>query len=191
MKKILFFFFVLLSVISTRLFGKAFAQEKPWFTALSAGYVFKNDCAFKEAYGHGMVNIITADGCYYPWKHWGFGAKASYWRAKGATSFLKQCSLVQEIPVTLYVRAMKEFRCRLQLYGSLGGGFAWIKDKSYLGNVRTYKGIGEVEVGLNYPLWRFINVIGAFRYVFPPQSQSGERIDVGGCDLRAGIGFTF
>ncbi len=189
MKKIIFFSFIILQ--SVQLFGNTVERRKRDFTAFSAGYVFKNDCAFKDVYGHGMINAITADFCYYPWKHWGFGGKLSYWRAKGHTTFLEQCTLAQEVPVTLYLRAMKEFQCRLQLYGSLGGGFAWIKEKSYLGNVHTYKGIGELEVGLNYPLWRYINVVGAARYIFPPQKQSGDTIDVGGVDLRAGIGFVF
>ena len=73
----------------------------------------------------------------------------------------------------------------------LGGGFAWIKEKSYLGCPTVYKGLGEIEVGLNYPIWRCIGITGALRYLFPPQSQGCDKIDVGGVDLRAGIGFSF
>ncbi len=192
MKKILFF--IALLVVVTQSFGKK-SEHKKWSTALTSGYVFKNDDEFKQVYGRGMINALTADGCFYPWKHWGFGLKAGYWRAKGRTTFLDQPTLAQEVPMTAYFRYMHAFKCGLQLQGSLGGGFSWIQEKSYfqglLDRVRTYKGIGEVEVGLNYSVWRGINVTGAFRYLFPPQSQKGERIDVGGCDLRAGIGFLF
>ncbi|MDP3889245.1 MAG: hypothetical protein Q8Q25_01725 [bacterium] len=193
MKKILLFSFcILVSAAPAFLLGTDLKERDSCFsTAFSAGYVFKHDSCFKEVYGHGVINIITADGCYYPWQCWGVGAKVSYWRAKGKTTFLKQCSLLREVPVTFYLRAIKEFPCCLQLYTSLGGGFVWIKEKSYLGNVRLYKGIGELEVGLNYPIWRFINITGVFRYLFPPQSQSCEKVDVGGFDLRAGIGFSF
>lgn len=169
------------------------SQEKSssFVTAASAGYVFKNDCTFKDVYGHGMVDVLTVDGCYYPWEMWGFGAKVSYWRAHGKTTFLKECTLLQEVPVTVYARIMKEFNSGLQLYASLGGGFTWIKEKSYFGNVHIYKGIGEIETGIYYPVWRCVNITGAFRYLFPPQNQQGHTIDVGGCDLRVGIGFSF
>lgn len=161
-------------------------------TALTAGYVFKHDCRFKQVYGRGVTNVITADGCYYPWELWGFGAKLSYWRAKGHTAFLHQCTILQQIPVTLFIRKVHNFECcKLQPYASLGGGFIWTKEKSYLATERTYKGIGEVEVGLNWPVWRCMNVTGAFRYAFPPQKIEGRTTDIGGCDLRAGIGFSF
>lgn len=159
--------------------------------AFTAGYVFKQDCTFKQVYGHGMINCITADTCYYPWNTWGIGVKASYLRAKGHTIFLHQTTLAQEVPVTFYVRKTHDFKCGLQTYISLGGGIAWIKEKNYLGSTRVHKGIGEIEVGLNYNLWRCLDLVSAFRYMFPRQSDCCTNIDVGGCDLRAGIGFSF
>ncbi|HSW74093.1 MAG TPA: hypothetical protein VLG71_02965, partial [Candidatus Limnocylindria bacterium] len=117
-------------------------------TLFTAGYVFKHDCFFNKVYGPGMINVITGDFCYYPWQAWGLGVKASYWRKHGRTLFLRQCSLLQEVPVTVYARAKKEFDCGLQLYGSLGAGVAWIKEKSYLGSTKVHKGLGEVEIGL-------------------------------------------
>ncbi len=193
MKKLLFFsFFALVSVFPVHLFGNTLEKKNSCFSSsFSAGYVFKYDSEFKDVYGHGIVNVITADCCYYLWDLWGIGAKISYWRAKGRTTFLQQRSVVQELPATVYVRRRKNFDCGLQVYGSLGGGFIWLKEKSYLGDLKLYKGIGEVEVGLQYKVWRCINVVGAFRYLFPPQSRLGERVDVGGVDLRAGIGFDF
>jgi hypothetical protein len=191
MKKIVIFIFA--STVFVQLFSNAFDEEKHhcFSTAFTAGYVFKHNHDFKQIYGHGVINVITADGCYYPLQPLGVGAKISYWRKHGRTTFLRQCSLVQEVPVTIYLRGIKDFNCGLGLYGSLGGGFIWLKEKSYLGNVHLYKGIGEVEVGLHYCVWHCINVTGAFRYLFPPQSYAGEKIDVGGSDLRAGIAFVF
>lgn len=186
MKKLLILlsFFMVTSQLS--------ADDRCFSGALTAGYVFKhNDCAFKKVYGHGLVNIITADGCYYPWECWGIGGKVSYWRAHGRTTFLKQCTHLQEVPLTFYLRRIEDFRCGLQLYASLGGGVIWMKEKSYLGHVKRHKGIGEVEVGLNYPMWHCLNFTSAFRYLFPRQSESCKKVDVGGFDLRAGIELPF
>ena len=193
MKKIVFFsFLILLSVVSTRLFGNSLENQPSCFSGtFSAGYVFKHDCKFKDVYGRGIVNALTFDGCYYPWELWGFGSKISYWRTKGCTSFLKQRSLLQEVPITFYLRRVKNFECGLQMYGSLGGGFIWIKERSYLGDVRVYKGVGEVEAGLNSPVWHHLNLTIAFRYLFPSQCHAGEKVNIGGSDLRAGIGFSF
>ena len=167
-------------------------QDYRLSTALTAGFVFKHDdCIFKQVYGRGIVNVITADNCYYFWKPLGVGAKISYWRAHGCTTFLRQCSFLQEIPLTFYLRALADLDCGLQLYASLGGGVIWIREKSYLGCVRLHKGIGEVEAGLHYPLAGCFNVTGAFRYLFPRQTLCGQKTDVGGFDVRAGIAFVY
>jgi hypothetical protein len=193
MNKVVIFFFSLgTSLIYANLLGSSSEVENQCFTtALSAGYVFKHDCTFKQLYGRGMINIITADGCYYPWECWGIGAKISYWRAKGRTAFLQRPSRVQEVPVTLYVRGIKDFECGLQVYASLGGGVIWMKEKSYLGCVKLHRGIAEAEVGLQYPIWHCLDITGAVRYLFPRQKQGCIKRDVGGCDLRAGLAFSF
>lgn len=160
-------------------------------TALTSGFVFKHDCNFKQVYGHGVIDAITADGCYYPWECWGIGAKVSYWRARGRTPFLGGCALVQQVPFTVYLRRRTTIKDCVDLYASLGGGFIWTKEKSYLGRVHSIKGIGEAEVGFSCPVGCSINIVGAVRYLFPRQSDCCNKVDVGGCDLRAGIGFSF
>ncbi|MGE0206903.1 MAG: hypothetical protein AB7R69_03585 [Candidatus Babeliales bacterium] len=159
-------------------------------TAFSSGYVFKNDGIFRDVYGLGMVNVLTADICYHPWERlWGIGGKISYWLARGRTTMLRQRTFLQEIPVSLYVRKMKDFASGLRLYGSLGGCFAYIKEDNYLAHTKRYKGLGEVEAGLFYPVWRRMLITAAARYLFPRQGH--PKVDVGGVDLRAGIGFFF
>lgn len=191
-KRIVIFCLFGLSLISVRLLCNEEKSDTCFSTALTAGFVFKDDVVFKEVYGHGIINAITLDGCYYRWNPWGVGAKISYWRAKGKTTFLKYPSVVQEIPVTFYVRRLlRDFDCGVQAYASAGGGFVWLKEKSYIGTARLYKGIGEVEIGLFYPVWSCINITGAFRYLFPFQSIYCEKSQVGGFDLRAGIAFLF
>lgn len=189
MKKIILIF---LSFFSKDLFGDVLkGQDRLISTAFSAGYVFKQGHDFKQVYEHGMVNIITADGCYYFREAWGVGAKISYWRAHGQTTFLKQKTLLQEVPVTFYVRKIHEFESGVQAYASFGGGFAWIKESSYLGSVSLHKGLGEVEAGLSYSIWRDWSVTMATRYLFPPQTQCDNKKDVGGADLRAGFSFSW
>lgn len=169
-----------------------FSHAHTHFTnTLTSGYVFKSGHIFKEVYGHGLINAITADWCYYPWKMWGFGTKLSYWRGKGETNFLKKKALLQQIPVAFYARFMKDFKSRVQIQCSLGGGFTWIKEKSYKADTTTCKGIGEVEAGLSFPIYKHFALTGSVGYLFPPQKFREHTIDVGGLDLRAGIGIQF
>lgn len=195
MKKILFFFIALLPLVPLHLYGNDVEKDNKYDLAFSAGYVFKTESQFKDVYGHGIINALTGDFCYYRWDVWGLGAKISYWRKKGRTSFLQQRSIIQQVPITFYARRVKRFDSGLQLNASLGAGLIWTKEKSYLGKVKQTKGIGEVEVGLQYPIWRSLNIVGAFRYLFPKQRQSKDcgcdRVVVGGLDLRAGLGFSF
>lgn len=195
MKKIVCSLFLILgSSLATQLNAEKNATQKDscFTTAFTAGYVFKNDCAFKQVYGPGIVNAITADGCYYLWKMLGVGAQVSYWRAKGKTTSLKRDSLIQEVPIAFYVRARTELECNLELYASLGGGVIWTKEKSYLGKVQKTKGIGQAEFGLNYPIYRCCSLTSAFRCLFPAQKINGfKRAVIGGYDLRGGLAFSF
>lgn len=193
MKKIIFFLFFIFLSLSPRSWCAASEMQDSCFSAaFSAGYVFKHDDHnFKKVYGQGIGNVITADCCYYRWNLWGIGAKISYWLAIGRTTFFKKRAFLQEVPITVYVRKAIDFRRGLRLYASLGGGVVWIKEESYLKHVSRWKGIGEAEIGLNYPLWCRLDFTSAFRYLFPRQSQGLAKADVGGFDLRAGIGFSF
>lgn len=166
-------------------------MKNKWF-ALTTGYVFKHDdCVFKQVYGHGIQNVITADCCQYFWESWGVGAKVSYWRAKGKTTLFKQCTRLREIPITFYLRGITDRWCNWQGYASLGGGVVLIKEKSYLGCVEQNKGIGELEVGFNYLLCNCLDFTGAFRYLFSSDCFCAQKAKIGGFDLRAGIGFSY
>lgn len=196
MKIIFFPLFMLLILLSSQSWCTMIdAYHDDYFTAaFTAGYVFKlDDGIFKKVYGTGMGNVLTADFCYHPWECWGFGAKASYWLALGRTTFFKRHTFLQEIPITLYVRTMHNFRCGLQLYASLGGGGTWIREESYLGTINQGRGIGEIEIGLDYPIWcSCLDFTSAFRYLFPRQSQKNiNKIDVGGFDIRGGVSISF
>lgn len=193
MKKIICLLFVLcvstINVFAPRILSEADSPRGTF--ALTTGYLFKNDCRFKEVYGHGMQNIITADLVSYPWNFWGMGLKASYLHAIGKTTFLQFCTKLQEVPLTFSFRRLLVFKHNIEMYASLGGGFTWIHEKSYLECIKMYKGIGDVEVGFNYPIYKCLKLTTAFRYLFPPQCFCRLNIDVGGVDLRAGFLFEF
>ena len=197
MKIKFFLLFIVLSSCTQSQSEMVEMQYDRFATAFTAGYVFKHsDRIFKKVYGRGMGNIITGDFCYYPCECWGLGTKVSYWLALGKTTFFKKHTTLQEVPITFYLRRLFEFKRCLQFYASLGAGIAWIGEKSYLGHANRWKGIGEVEVGLNYPAWCRVDFTSAFRYIFPRQSQkypllNYKKMDVGGFDLRAGISVPF
>jgi hypothetical protein len=197
-KNNVFLFVFMLAVVSLSWVAQVGCEacqeiESPCFTtALTTGYVFKHDdCVFKQVYGHGIQNIITADGCYYPWEQWGIGAKVSYWRAQGRTTFFRECTTLQEIPLTFYLRKLFDCWCNWQGYLSLGGGVMFVKEKSSLDCVDQHAGIGEFEVGLNYVVCDCFDITGAFRYIFSGDCLCSQKVDVGGFDLRAGIGFSY
>lgn len=168
-------------------------QDARFNVAFSSGYVFKHgDHNFREVYGLGMGNIFTADFCYRICDSvWGVGAKASYWFAFGKTTFLKRHTWLQEVPVTAYIRLLKDFERGVRLYASLGGGFAYIREKSYLGHRQQVRGLGEAEVGFFYPVCHHLALTSAFRYLFPRQKHDSVKFDVGGFDLRAGLAVYF
>lgn len=185
--------FMLLGCCSEVLCHEYDESETPCFSlALTTGFVFKHDdCTFKQVYGRGIQNVITADGCYYPWECWGIGAKVSYWREEGKTTLFRECTVLQEIPITAYVRRISDVWCNWQGYLSLGGGAIIIKEKSYIGCVDTHAGVGEFEAGFKYNLCSCFDITGAFRYLFSGDCLCGNNVDIGGFDLRAGIGFSY
>lgn len=190
MKKIVL---ILVALVGVTSLVHATQEDYDHYTAaVTAGYVFKSKQRFHEVYGQGIANLITVDGCYSACQKWGIGVNAAYWRGQGATNFLGQHTLLQQVPFVVYVRRdIKHFNFGLDIYGSLGGGFIWTKEKSYLGKTYMTKGIGAVELGATYPVWCCIAITGAFRYLFPPQTQAGHTVDIGGCDLRFGIEVSF
>lgn len=190
MKKIIFFLLFMFPL--SALFATKQWEDEGVSLAVSTGYVFKQgDSLFKQVYGRGIQNILTVDACCYPWETWGIGAKLSYWRAKGRTVLFKEHTRLKEIPVTFYLRKTVNFCSGLQPYATLGGGVIVVQEKSYLGCACRHKGIGEVEIGLDYPIWNCLDITGAVRYIFPPDVMCHQKTEIGGLDVRAGIGFSF
>lgn len=176
------------------LFCSSILAEKPcdfslFDLAFTSGYIWKNDHNFKQTYGNGIPDYITADACFYPLTYAGVGVKTSYWEAKGKTMNMNQPAKLYEVPLIGYLRL--RYGYWLQGYVSLGGGAIFLKEKSYLGVVTQIVGIGEAEIGFNYFPHTNFYLTGAFRYLFPRQKSSGETVDFGGYGLRGGIGFCY
>lgn len=157
--------------------------------ALTTGYVWKTDSCFKQVYGKGIQDVITFDGCYRPLDHLGVGIKTSYWQATGKTTARKKHTKIWEVPLLVYLRGI--IGEKLQGYASLGGGVIFSQEKSYLGKVKKIAGIAEAEVGMNYYFYQDLYVTGAFRCLFPKTKKCGERVQLGGYGLRAGLGISF
>lgn len=167
-------------------------QTTHWNLAFTTGYVFKqNDNFFEQRFNNGIQNIITVDSCYYFTDALGIGAKVSYWKVTSENTFLKGHSKLQEVPLTFYLRAVGNYSFGLRPYISLGGGAIFLAEKNYQESIKTSKGIGELELGLNWFLGRYFNFTGAFRYLFPRETINKQKADIGGFDLRAGIGFSY
>jgi hypothetical protein len=179
----------LLTLFVASVWCKESCENQHFDFALTSGYIWKNDKHFKQVYGSGIPDIITADACYYPCRYGGLGIKTSYWHASGKTTFLKCKTTLQEVPLIFYLRG--KVGCHLQAYASLGGGAIFVNEKSYLGKVKNTVGIGEAEIGLNYSACNRFYITTAFRYLFPKTTVNKERHDIGGYGLRAGIGFSF
>jgi len=157
--------------------------------AFTSGFVIKDDHFFKRVYGSGVIDVITADACYYPWTHGGIGLKTSYWERNGETTVLKERTKLHEVPLIAYMRG--RFGTRVQGYFSLGGGVIFIHEKSYLGCVSTRSAVAEAEIGINWHIHSSVYLTVATNILFPAKKYYGCKIDVGGYGLRAGIGFSF
>lgn len=153
--------------------------------AISTGYIWKRDRLFQEAYGRGIQDVITVDGCCRIWRFLGMGVKSGYWKAQGKAAVCHK--EISEIPILCYLRG--KIGCTFQAYVSLGGGLIFVEEKSCLGHAKEYPWGGEVEAGLKYYFFRSCYLTTALRYLFFPTSK--EKGDFGGYGIRAGIGISF
>ena len=195
MKKLLLLLFIsspLLCNKARQVANVATAATTHWNIAFTSGYVFKHDKNdFKENFNNGIPNIITVD-CYYNFlESLAVGTKVSYWKTKTHGTFLINPAKLQEVPLTFYLRTNLNQGKSFQPYISLGGGAIFLAEKNYQESIKTSKGIGEFELGLNWFLIRNFSITGAFRYLFPRETFNKQKADIGGFALRAGIGFSY
>lgn len=189
---LLFMFLPLLPNKARQDLNKQQPESIHWSLAFTTGYVFKHDKNdFRDNFNNGIQNIITVDGCYYFLPNIGVGTKVSYWSTKKHGTFLNNPAKLQEVPLTFYLRTLVYPGKSLQLYTSLGGGAIFLVEKELQKTVKESKGIGEFEIGLNLFLMQNLAITGAFRYLFPRETFNKQKADIGGFDLRAGIGFSF
>ncbi len=193
MKKLAFLLFLFTPLLCFKARQEPKKKQSTSFNlAFTTGYVFKHDDSdFNIIYKNGIQNIITVDACYYFLESIGIGSKVSYWKTKGQTTFLKNPTKLQEVPLTFYLRTLLSTGGTFQPYISLGGGAIFMLEKSYSETIKAAKGIGEFEVGLNLFVSRYFDVTAAFRYLFPRETFNKQKADIGGFDLRAGIGFAY
>jgi opacity protein-like surface antigen len=186
MKKIIFVIFSFLLVIPL------FPVKKKFYTALGFGYQFKSDQYFKLVYDNGMVDY-TADLGYWFGKHIASGIKVSYSGEKGETALLKSETRLKQIPVVGYVKAGLEIGKKWQGYVSLGMGYMFFKEESYIGTVKESQFGWEIESGIEFSFAKRFYFLGAARYqsfkkTFPEMNETHQ---LGGTDIRLGLGIRY
>ncbi len=169
--------------------NKIYAQTYDF--TLSSGYVWKSDFHFKNVYGSGIPNLITADICYWLYEFLGLGIKSAYWEKTGRTTVFQQHARIQEVPLILYLKG--GIGDRIRGYFALGGGVIFAKERSYLGKIWQIVPGGDIELGVNCFIIKQLYVTAAFDYLFfykQVSSFHGKR-DFGGYGFRLGLGTGF
>ena len=189
MKKL--FFLLLFSIPSLCISANSENFLSIFDLTATTGYVWQSDSHFKQVYGKGIQDVITIDGCYWPFRHFGIGIQGSYWLANGKTTILKKSTRLWEVPLNLYLEG--RIGQMFQLHGSLGTGIIFVNEKSYLGSVSHQAWSGEAEVGIDYYFFKKSYLSAALQYLYSGKeiSETQERVALGGLNLRAGIGISF
>jgi hypothetical protein len=159
--------------------------------AATTGYVWKTDSHFKQVYGNGIQNVITIDGCYWPFRHFGVGIQNGYWLAHGKTTVSKRSTRVWEVPLNFYLQG--RIGHLLQLHGSLGTGVIFVNEKSYLGTVSQQAWSGEAEAGIDYYFFKRAYLAFAVQYLYARKEikETHNQADFGGVNVSGGIGISF
>lgn len=184
MKKLFFLLFYSVPLLCA-------SKDSTFDLAATTGYVWKTDSQFKQVYGKGIQDIITIDGCYWPFRYLGVGIQSGYWLAHGKTTISKRPTRLWEVPLNLYLQG--RIGRSFQLHASLGTGVIFVNEKSYLGNVSHQTWSGEAEVGMNYYFFKqaYLTVDLQYLYARKKISETHERADLGGLNARGGIGVSF
>jgi opacity protein-like surface antigen len=183
---------IILVIFSFLLVTPLFPGDAKMYTALGFGYQFKSDEYFKEVYNNGTVDY-TADVGYWIKKNIALGVKVSYLSKKGETSFYKSETHLKQIPVVGYLKAGLEIGKKLQGYVSLGMGYMFFKEESYIGTIDEKQFGWEIESGVEYSFAKQLYVLCAARYqsfkkTFPEMNETHQ---LGGTDIRLGIGIRY
>jgi opacity protein-like surface antigen len=182
----------ILIIFSFLLVVPLFPGKANLYTALGFGYQFKSDQYFKLVYDNGLVDY-TADVGYWFGKHIASGIKVSYSSKKGKTVLLKSETRLRQIPVVGYLKAGLEIGKKWQGYISLGIGYMFFKEESYIGKIKESQFGWEIESGIEYSFAKNFYFLCAARYqsfkkTFP---EINETHQLGGTDLRLGIGMRY
>ena len=162
------------------------------YTALGFGFQFKSDEYFKQVYHNGIVDY-TADVGYWIKKNIALGIKVSYLSKKGETLFYKSETRLKQIPVVVYLKGGVKIRKRMLGYVSLGIGYIFFKEESYIGKIDEKQFGWEIESGIEYPFVRKLYVLCAVRYQSFKKSfpEMNETHQLGGTDIRLGLGIRY
>lgn len=165
-------------------------ESKRLYFAVALSYQWKSDKYYQLVYDKGVLNYLTDAGYWFS-NNFASGIKVSYLTNRGETSLLKKETKLRQISVMVYIKAA--IGRKLKSYFSLGAGYLFFKEESYIATVDESHIGWEGEIGFEFSLTESLYLMGSlrnqsFRKSFP---ELGETQQLGGKDLRIGIGFRF
>ena len=170
-------------------------QDPCWLScydlAASTGYVWKGDGHFRDTYAKGIENIITLDTTWWMFRNYGLSLKGSYWAANGTVIGTQESTSIWQVPLALSLKG--RIGSRFQAYGSIGVDLILTRESNFLGVANETGWGGEVEAGLNYYIYKQFYITAAIRYIYCRKYITAvqDRADLGGTDLRGGLGVSF
>jgi opacity protein-like surface antigen len=165
-------------------------QPRLIYFSIGMGFQWKSDENYQLVYNNGSLNYFI-DAGYWFGKNFAFGIKFNVLSQNGETSVLKEETKLRQTYLMGYVKAGIGFKIRG--YISLGGGFLFFKEESYMATVDENHFGFDVEIGTEVSLTDTLYLLGTVRYLSFKKSffDLGETQQLGGTELRFGIGYRF
>ena len=162
------------------------------YAALGAGYHSKSDPYYEKVYGEGTVNTTLDLGVRVS-GNLALGIKVSYFAKQGETLLFQEEARLRQIPAAVYAKAFIPMGKKFRGYASLGTAYLFYKEESYIGRITDGHFGWEIEGGLEYLLGKNLYLLSALRHQSFRVSFADieETQQLGGTDLRLGIGVTF
>lgn len=185
MKKIVVIFF-LTGILTIPLL----CQSRGIYIALSLGWHWKDDVYHNLVYDRAAINY-TADAGYRLGRTISLGVKLTGLSQKGETTLWAEETELRQTSLLAYLKAGvgKRFRG----YVSLGVGYLFYKEESYIDRVDESLLGWEVEAGTEFFLSRHLFLVLALRHLSFRKEfvELSETQQLGGSEVRLGLGYLF
>lgn len=160
------------------------------YAAFSLDFQWKNDPYYEQVYKRGVPGFVAETG-YWILPQMATGLKFSYMAQKGETSLFKEETNLRQISLIGYAKISTGERFKPFL--SLGVGCLFYKEESYIANVNENHFGWEIEGGVNFNINGTIFILSSLRFqsFLKYFEELDEKQQLGGFDIRIGIGYLF